>query len=281
MEKKQIKLIPKKRKEKGKLYKLLEDKKTRYVIILLFILPIMIAIGVFGYLIYKDAKSLLNTATGNVEHKPENVVEGMGYVLREGATDIQKEYFKELKNAVEGNEEEEIQPADDQTVAGLICKNYVADFYTWTNKVSQYDVGGLYYVYQPQRKQVYIQARDGFYKYLTNYINDYGAENLIEVESVSVNSVSKANFTYSVTDTIINTETTESEEVTREYSDLYLVKCSWTYREGSKISTSQMDKSMYFLVTKRDGIFEILETSASEIKAPVVEETNNEENGSV
>ena len=278
---KEIRLKPKKEKKKGKLYHLLANKKTRYLMVLLFILPIFIAIGAFGYVIYKDAKSLLNTATGNVEHKPENIVEGMGYVIRDNATDIQKEYFKELKVAVEGDEEEGIQPSDDQTIAGLICKNYVADFYTWTNKVSQYDVGGLYYVYQPQRKAVYTEARDGFYKYLSNYINDYGAENLIEVESVDVKSVTKQNYTYTVVDTITDKETTETEEVTREYKDLYLVKCTWTYKEGSKISTSQMDKSMYFLVTKRDGIFEILEASTSEIKAPVVEETNNEENGSV
>lgn len=281
---KQIRLKQTKEKKKGKLYRLFSDKKKRYLLLPLFLLPIFIAIGVFGYIIYKDASSLLSTATGNVERKPENVVDGMGYVIRDNATDLQKEYFKELKVAVEGNEEEGIQKADDQTIAGLVCKNYVADFYTWTNKVSQYDVGGLYYVYQPQRLAVYTQARDGFYKYLSNYLADYGAENLIEVESVEVKSVTKPSFTYTVVDTITDKETTETEEVTREYKDLYLVRCTWTYKEGSTISTSQMDKSMYFLVTKRDGVFEILEASTQEIKAPVaevVEETNNEENGSV
>ena len=283
MKKKEITLKPKKVKKKGKLYKLLENRKTRYLMIPVFILPILIAIGIFGYVIYRDAKTLLNTATGNTEAKPENIVESMGYVIRDNATDIQKEYFKELKVAVEGDEEEGLQPADDQTIAGLVCKNYVADFYTWTNKTAQYDVGGLYYVYQPHRKDVYTQARDGFYKYLTNYINQYGAENLIEVENVEVRSVKKADFTYTVVDTIMDKETTEVDDVTREYKDLYLVSCAWTYKEGSQISTSQMDKAMNFLVTKRDGIFEILEASKTEIKAPVpvTEETNNEENGSV
>lgn len=271
MEKDEIKL-KKKVKKKSKLFYLMENKKYRYLLIPLFVLPILIAIGVFGVVIYKDAKNLIDNATGNKEIKPENIVESMGYVIRDNATDIQKEYFTELRNAVDGDEEQGISPADDATIAGLVCKNYVADFFTWTNKVSQYDVGGLYYVYEPQRKTIYTKARDGFYHYLSNYINEYGADKLIEVESVEVKSVSKANFTYKVTDTIVNTETTESEEVTREYKDLYIVKCAWTYKEGSMVSTSSMAKSMNFLVVKREGRFEILEASNSEIKAPVVEE---------
>ena len=271
MEKDEIKL-KKKVKKRSKLFYLMENKKYRYLLIPLFVLPILIAIGVFGVVIYKDAKNLIDNATGNKEIKPENIVETMGYVIRDNATDIQKEYFTELRNAVDGDEEQGISPADDATIAGLVCKNYVADFFTWTNKVSQYDVGGMYYVYEPQRKTIYTKARDGFYHYLSNYINEYGADKLIEVEGVEVKSVSKANFTYKVTDTIVNTETTESEEVTREYKDLYIVKCTWTYKEGSMVSTSSMTKSMNFLVVKREGRFEILEASNSEIKAPVVEE---------
>ena len=77
MKKKEITLKPKKIKKKGKLYKLLENKKTRYLMIPVFILPILIAIGIFGYVIYRDTKTLLNTATGNTEAKPENIVEKM------------------------------------------------------------------------------------------------------------------------------------------------------------------------------------------------------------
>ena len=271
------KLIPKKQKKESRIKALFADKKKRYLLMLAFMLPFIIAIAIFSSIAYREIKNLKDLAKGGqVETKAENIIESMNYILRDKPTDLQKEYFAQLKEAIEAEE-----PADDVTIAGLVAKNYVADFYTWTNKVSQYDVGGLYYVYQPQRKAVYTEARDGFYKYLSNYINDYGVENLIEVESVEVKSVTKQNFTYTVVDTITDKETTETEEVTREYKDLYLVRCTWTYKEGSTISTSQMDKAMYFLVTKRDGIFEILEASTSEIKAPVVEETNNEENGSV
>ena len=51
------------------------------------------------------------------------------YVLRANATDYQKELFEELKNDFEHEDE-----TDEAKIACDIAMNYVADFYTWTNK---------------------------------------------------------------------------------------------------------------------------------------------------
>lgn len=273
MENNEVKLIKKKKRKTSKLY---SDKKIRYLVLLAIIVPLLIIIGVFGYLAYKDAKNVIDNATGTIEVKPENVIEGYGYTLRDNATDVQKEYFKELKEALEN---EEVQ-ADDATIAGLICKNYVTDFYTWTNKAGQYDVGGLYYVYQPHRKDVFTQARDGFYKYINYYINTYGSDKLIEVESAEVVSVKNVKFPYTVVDNVVVDETYGiTEEVTNTYNNNYLVKVNWTYKEGSSVNNSKFDKSMYFLVVNRDGVFEIIEANTEEIKEKVVvEEVTNDEN---
>ena len=53
--------LKKKSKNTGlkKLNRLLEDKKKRYLIMLLFMVPFIIAIAIFGIIAYKEAKNLL------------------------------------------------------------------------------------------------------------------------------------------------------------------------------------------------------------------------------
>ena len=254
MEQKEIKLKPKKQGLLEKINNLFKDKKKRGLFVGLFILPFLIAITVFGVVAFKEAKSLLELAKGQTEVRDENKIEKMNYVLRENATDIQKEYFAELKQAIE------VDGADGLTIAGLVCKNYVTDFYTWTNKQGQYDISALYYVYTPQKNDIYLQARDGFYKYLNNYINEYGSKNLLEVSNVEVTNTSNAGYEY----------VSSSEET---FDEVINVSCSWSYKEGSKFDVNKYPTKMNFLVVERGGRYEIVEASSNVIDArPVVEE---------
>ena len=147
---KEIKLKQKKEKKISikKISSLFEDKKKRYLYMILFMLPFIIAIGIFGFIAYKEAKSLIELATDEVETKDTHKIESMNYVLRDNATELQEEYFTELKAAVESDTQDPV------TIAGLVGKNYVADFYTWTNKQGQYDVGGMYYVCSKKNETV-------------------------------------------------------------------------------------------------------------------------------
>ena len=284
MEEKEIKLKPeaKSKINFGKLTKLFADKKKRYLYMLLFIMPFIIAICIFGYITYKEVKNLKDVTSGTTEVKAEYAIESMNYVLRDNATEVQVEYFTELKNAIE-------EDVDDAIIAGLVCKNYVADFYTWSNKFGQYDVGGLYYVYNGEnetddyKKMLYLQARDGFYKYLSKYINDYGAENLLEVESVEVVNSSKANDKYEVYE-MTGYELLEKDDEGETYGklfgdveyDAYEVTCKWTYKESEKFPTNSYPKTMNFLVIDRQGRFEIVEASKTKIEIKR-EESNSEE----
>ena len=253
---KEIKLKQKKQNKISikKISSLFEDKKKRYLYMTLFILPFVIAIGIFGFVAYKEGKSLYDLLKGNTEVNDDHKIESMNYILRDNATDIQFEYFTELKNAIE-NPTEEI---NDKVIAGLVCKNYVVDFYTWTNKQGQYDISAMYYVYTPQKETIFLQARDTFYKYINTYINEYGSSNLLEVESVTVTSTEVEDYEY----------VSENEEV---FEDPILVRCTWTYKENSKFSTVQYPTSSYFLVVKREGRFEIVEASEKKIDARQVE----------
>lgn len=315
MEEKQIILKPKKdaKVNLGKLTQLFENKKRRYLIISLIMIPLLLAIAFLGYSIYKDVMNIINMAKGNVETNDEHIIESMNYILRVDPTDIQAEYFAELKKAIEEDN------ADDATIAGLVAKNYVTDFYTWSNKRGQYDVGGMYYVYTPLKKDIYIQARDEFYKYINHYINEYGVENLIEVESVEVVDVKKADFDYVLHETVTTTvevekeeesnenntsadtsstsntstntqETTETveeevetetitEEIDKNYKDAYLVTCTWTYKEkeGNVYNPSKLAKKMNFLVVKNGNRFEIVEADTAKIEVETVEESEEEQ----
>ena len=78
----------------NKLDQLLSDKKKRYPILLLMMLPFLIAIGIFGFIAFREAKNLMVLAKGEpVEVKDENKIEGTNYILRDNATDVQKEYL--------------------------------------------------------------------------------------------------------------------------------------------------------------------------------------------
>lgn len=255
MEKNELKLKPANR--MGTLFKriamLFADKKKRYLRLLLCILPFVIAIGVLGFIAFKEGKDLLSLAKGSTETKEENVISSMNYVLRDNATDLQKELFAKLKAAVETDD------ADDAEIAKLVCQNYIADFYTWSNKQGQYDVGGLYYVYEPQRSAVYQQARDGFYKYLSTYINQYGANNLLEVENVEISEAKKNAAGYYILDGMTY--------------DSYNVTCTWTYKENEKFPSGTYANKMYFLVIKNGNRFEIAEASEKPITIIIQEET--------
>ncbi len=270
---KQNKKRKRNKKEGFSLKALFTNKKYRYLAMVLMMLPFIVAIAIFSTIAYREAKSMANMASGNVvaEAKPENVIGDSWYVLRDNATDLQKEYFAELKDAIENG------AADDATIAGLIGKNYVADFYTWTNKAGQYDVGGMYYVYDGQfvngdhfKDNVYLKARDGFYKYLSTYSTKYGKENLLEVEDVEIVKCEKMSSKYIINEHIENRQDAEGEWYDYREDvpyDAYSVSLRWTYKEGTSLTTSQFANAINLAVIQREGKWEIVEASESIINA--------------
>lgn len=284
MEKKTIKL---KQKRTNKFSQLLANKKTRYILMTVMMLPFLVAIGIFGTIAYKEVKGLMSMASGSSETKDENLIAEMNYVLRENATDLQKEYFAELKHAIEDEPEEGEEKVSDLTKAELVAKNYVADFYTWTNKQGQYDVGGMYYIFDGRyennnhfKDNVYLAARDGFYKYISNYIAQYGADKLIEVDNVEITSSQKAPWKYFLNEHVSYKQDAEGEwydyREDREF-DAYLVSCRWTYKEDSSLNLNQFPKNINLLVINHDGRLSIIEASESKINERIKAETENSE----
>lgn len=125
-------------------------------ILLIGTLIVLIAlIGVMVSLIYAEINK--NYFSSTIKSEAGEII----YRSSTTATEYQKEIFKQLDlNLKEG--------VDAKLIAADIVSNYVADFYTWSNKKGTYDVGGMQYIYQPEIINTYIYAKESYYKDLSH-----------------------------------------------------------------------------------------------------------------
>ena len=156
------------------------------------------------------------------------------YEINENATEYQKLIFTELSDVINNG-------GTPQEYAGSVVKNYVADFYTWSNKKGTYDIGGMQYVYQPEIVNIYNYAKDFFYRDLSYNIQTLGAENLLEVENVEITF---SDFNVEIE---FNGETYQS----------FYVTASWTYVQKEGFDTTGYQTSGEFSLIDRNGKYEI------------------------
>ncbi len=160
------------------------------------------------------------------------------YMLRGRPTDLQKELFKELTEQVEKKIEY------DMDLVELVAKNFVADYYTWSNKQGPFDIGGAEFVFGKENLNFKQNARRYFYSGMEAYISQ-GLEinELIEVESLSSNDAAFS---------------TPFNHYGEEYV-AYYVEVSWVYKANEKIDVSKFPTFASFtLVQNADGRFEIV-----------------------
>lgn len=212
----------------------LKNIEPRYKKLFIVIIPLIILFFVFGFLTYRSATNLLGASKPTSDKTYD--IDEYDYHLRSNATELQVSLFNELKSLIK-------EGADDTEIASCIVKNYVADAYTWDNKKSQWDVGGMCYIYSPMKNNFYLQFKDKFYGLLDKYQRDSRqTDGLLEVSSVEIISSAEASSLFEVDG--------------NEYRSFNVV-CSWEYTDDSKYA-NKIDKRMYFEVIKNnDNRFEI------------------------
>ena len=211
-----------------------------------------------------------NTETGEGETieetaEPENELRNEYYSIGYNATEINKEYFRELNAALdaekgiaehteeteESEESEESEPtptpvpipSDRAQTAAALVKCFVTEYYTWTNKDGNYDIGGMQYIYSDKQSDFELYTRYNFYSDMDLYLTQYGRSTLIEVRDVTVTSSQKTdNFT------------AEDGSV----MDCYRVDAQWTYVDGTSMDTSAIQFYGTFLVADHNGRLEIV-----------------------
>ena len=221
----------------GVLFKNPKTRLRNLIIIISFFVLLAVFFVIFSI---NSLSTTLDAATNDtIDVSEKYVIRSMDYHLRNNATAFQEELFSELKDCIENGSREEI--------AKSVAENFVADFYTWTNKSGLYDVGGMCYIYGPNKNNMCFQARDYFYHYLNYYIDEYGQSNLLEVESIDSSVEKRESYAY------------ENSEY-----DAYFVICNWAYKDNAKFPTDGYYTREYFTVIDHNGRFEIVEAYGDE-----------------
>lgn len=209
----------KKQKNKLKLY-------FRYII-----LSLVMSIIIFSGIFYFNLNSLSSSEGEQV------VYSNKYYVLRGKPTSLQKDLFKEMSAQVDKNIEV------DMDLIELVVKNFVADYYTWSNKQGPYDIGGGEYIFSNENLNFKQSARRYFYSNMEAYLND-GIEisELMEVESITTNDAS-----YS----------TAYDYYGQEYTSFY-VEANWKYKEKTIDTSIYPTFAAFTIILKDDGRYEIV-----------------------
>jgi hypothetical protein len=155
--------------------------------------------------------------------------ESNGYTLRRQATAYQIELFELLVNA----HDQFYETASDEDLknyASAIVRNFVADFFTLSNKNSRSDVGGLQFFSEDVVDNFRNVAVDEFYLYLNRYIETFGSESLPTVSSTII--LGEVEFDYLMIEVEgESNEISDEREGTRLKEEVrtIIIDIEWTY----------------------------------------------------
>ncbi|MEG0177649.1 hypothetical protein [Anaerorhabdus sp.] len=211
-----------------------KSKINGYLLIVILAMAVVVTL-LFGFNIVSVGLKKGAGAGTTVEVDSGSTMKNDQYTIGNNPTDFSKETFKKLTKALKDNVPEDIATA--------VVENFIADFYTWTNKDGNYEVGGTQYIWSSKYVSFMEQQRYGFYKDLDLYISQYGRENLLEVDTITASAI-KIDGDY---------------EFNGSTYPQYYVTAEWTYKATDKIDTSEFMDMGYFIVANHDGRYEIVE----------------------
>lgn len=231
-----------------------ESTKRSYLTnrVLLFVLigltALMIAALAINILRIRMQKSTTTEASEEETTETINVDTGKSmrndlYVIGNNPTDIQQEYFQQLTDA--------LKSGDGAAIAEAVVYNFVSDYFTWTNKDGNYEVGGLQYIYAPDVAGFEQWSRYNFYKDLDLYISQEGRDKLMEVASITTEKATEKAPDFSVI-------TWDDPETKKELTyESYEVNVNWTYANAK--DADRFPTGARFFVINNEGRYEIAE----------------------
>lgn len=181
------------------------------------------------------------------------------YSIRNNATQLQKSLYKDLIKSVEED------PRNEKEMYELLAKNYIADFYTWTNKFRRNDVGGVQFVLEDIRANVFHQAQQKTYNDLYYYLENDGLEDTLEVSDIKTKSSKAIEFfihNKDGEDELI--DEVEDTVIKGDYVKAYEVKLTWDYKESSFRTSDYDQEATIIMMLNEDNIPMIIEVSHDE-----------------
>lgn len=230
-----------------------QHSKGLTIFILILSLTTLSVGGFFAYRAYQSKTSIDGGTTS----------ENSFYSLRKNATEYQKELYKELTSKLKED------PRDDKLISELIAQNFVADFYTWTNKLRFNDVGGMQYIHK-DLDWVYGQALDTFYNDMRYYKEKGKLDQTLEVTSSSASAkkdklvlIEQEDELVTLEDGTVNTVTNDVERTI----PVYRVSITWKYKDSDVLNVSEFQQKADIYVTKdEDGLYSIMEVDDGQVK---------------
>lgn len=209
--------------------------KISLTLLLITIICVILAIGwnVIGIL-FRQSGAGVTIEKEKISDKYTNEY----YTIGNNPTEIAKSYFLELNDAITANDTTEI--------AKDVVKNFICQYYTWTNKDGNYDIGGMQYIYSPRKKDFERYTLYNFYKDMDLYITQLGRDHLIEVSEVMINSASAAE------DYTVTSPTGESVTLPS-----VTVDASWKYKSDTGMDINSIQVHAIFRVVNNNGRMEI------------------------
>ncbi len=213
---------------------------TMTVIMLLLSAAVIVAF-VFNMINVNRQSTVANEGTETtLVADMDNSMKNDLYQIGNNPTEIEKEYFQKLTDSLKSGTKEE--------QAEAVVYAFVSDFFTWTNKDGNYEVGGQQYIYGPKYTSFESWALSDYYKNLDLYISQYGRENLPQVKEVTTD--------------VATFKTDDFEVVTSDphvTMDCYQVQVKWTYDDNTTVDLSNFPDNVRFQVVDNDGRMEIAE----------------------
>lgn len=208
-------------------------KISNLVMVVMCILSLLM-VGLFAFNMINIGTKEAPAAGETLALDTHNVMKNDLYEIGNNPTDYQRQLFEELTQSINDGEE--------LSIATNVVKNFIADFFTWTNKDGNYEVGGLMYIYGPKYSVFQEEMRWTFYSDLDLYIAQYGRENLLEVTDIEV----------------LNENYAADYEVNGETYKAFYIETTWDYKPTSKIDTDDFQNTGYFTVVDNNGRYEIV-----------------------
>lgn len=194
-----------------------------------YIKKLLISFGVFSLLFVSGCQE-----KEEAPKEPIQVKENSVYAAPKNPTDEIATIYNELSDALSNN-------ADDQKKAELVAANFAYDFFTFYNKDSATDIGGLEYVPSSMRENFTKFASEWFYQNYDIILNLYDKESLPYVTMHEVSSVTQEQVTYN-----------------ENTYDGYRVMLVLKYK-NSDIDSALLKTNLEIVVINIDGIFVVEE----------------------
>lgn len=154
-----------------------QQRKTNNLLMLaLFLVTSAVIVAMLVNMVNVLRAGSFDEPPATVETDTQKTMKNDLYEIGNNPTEIQKQYFQELTDAITAQ--------DKELMAEKVVESFAADYFSWRNKDGNYETGGLQYIYG----QKYLGFDDyNRWNYQNDYdlfLTQYGKENLPLVKEI-------------------------------------------------------------------------------------------------